>query len=167
MIYQLESWGRTVLPCPCPLADRRVLYTGRITEDRETCAVYWLFLYDHDGYREVFVEIAMGSFEEGYADHVTFAARTGRVAPRPGSPIGSTFVDSQAAASPLPLNGEFLSPAQARHHQWADTFWALDDHLLTIFPEVGAHLAGEPSMGDEYPHEAGDFVVDLPDLTPA
>jgi hypothetical protein len=80
----LEVYGRQTSVCE-DCGGERVIYTGEVGVRTSTLAVFWAFLYDHPGNREVFIDATFGTWGvDGFSeDHVTFGSRTGPVEEHP------------------------------------------------------------------------------------
>ena len=56
-----------------------VLVKGFVHRDDVPCAVYFVACHRHDGEREAWIDLILGTFGDDASDHVTFGARVGPV----------------------------------------------------------------------------------------
>ena len=140
----LEIYGRQTSACE-DCGGERVIYTGEVRGQESTLAVFWAFLYDHLGDREVFIDATFGTWGEAESsdDHVTFGSRTGQVEQHPH--IASSLVTGAESADDDPRYGQKLTREQALVHPRVDEFWMLNDMVLTEVAEVREFMALVPA----------------------
>ena len=132
---------------PQPAEERRCDHCGRsyllvrafITRDGDAYAIVFAACHVHDGEREAWIDVILGTFSSDDAsDHVTFGARAGPVAGQPDP--AATAVPAAAAYSQSPFWGIKLSRDEALAHPRIDEFWEIVDYVLLTEPVVHAHV---------------------------
>ena len=140
---ELEVYGRRTSACE-DCGGERVIYSGEVAGPDSALAVFWAFLYDHPGGREVFIDATFGTWggDGDVADHVTFGSRTGPVEEHPH--IASSLVTGAAMTPDDPLLGQRLTRERALTHPWLKEFWMVNDMVLAGIPEVEQHIYRKP-----------------------
>jgi hypothetical protein len=118
------------------------MYTGEVLEGSDTLAVFWAFLYDHHGVREVFSDVIFGTWgdDDFTADHVTFGSRTGPV--ENSDHPQSTLMPGAEQGSDAAFYGRKLTRAEGLAHPLLPRFWEVNDLLLNEIPAISDHLFG-------------------------
>ena len=115
------------------------LIKGFIYRAEAPHGVYFAACHDHDGVREAWIDIILGTFGESDSDdHVTFGARVGPVAGQ--SEPGASLVDAAAPYGDKEIFGMKLSREAALRHQRLDEFWTLIDFILLEDGIVRQHV---------------------------
>ena len=134
---------------PQPAEERRCDHCGRsyllvrafITRDGDAYAIVFAACHVHDGEREAWIDVILGTFSSDDAsDHVTFGARVGPVAGQ--ADPAATAVPAGVAYSQSPFWGIKLSRDEALAHPRIDEFWEIVDYVLLTDPAVHAHVYG-------------------------
>jgi hypothetical protein len=134
---------------PQPAEERRCDHCGRsyllirafITRDGDAYAIVFAACHVHDGEREAWIDVILGTFSSDDAsDHVTFGARVGPVAGQ--ADPAATAVPAAAAYSQSQFWGIKLSRDEALAHPRIDEFWEIVDYVLLTEPVVHAHVYG-------------------------
>lgn len=139
MDRDLEIYGRRTSVCT-DCGGERVIYTGEVSDDGATLALFWAFLYDHADNPEIFIDATLGGWGDGDSsdDRVSFGSRTGRVDDRGN--VSCSLVVGAAMAPDDPSFGTKLDREQALAHPWIKEFWEVNDMILTGIPEVEQHM---------------------------
>lgn len=140
-----ESWrGGTTAACDCCHNQSQRTWC-MVTDTGEPLAVFFASCYDHDEFRESWIDVVFGSWpaDGEFTDHVTFGCRFGPV--NGGDELGASLVDAASVAPDSPLFGAKLDAAQASEHALLPRFWDVIDFVLAQDPLVhGHHWGHEP-----------------------
>lgn len=126
----------------CPdCGGRRQMVTGQVFIDETSSAAFLAFLYDHEGGREVYLDLVIGTWGDNGdpSTRLTFSTRTG---PTEGGVIGSTLLDGRANSPDYDIFGRKVSREEGLTHPLLPTVWLCNDTVLAQVPAVAQHLAG-------------------------
>ena len=108
--------------------DRVVIFA---TKDTDAYSVVSVVCHGHEG--EVWLDATFGSWQEPYADHVTFSCRV--------HPDGAGLVDGPVASGGTSAHsGTMLKREQALDHPRLPEVWALVDDVVVAVPQVATAL---------------------------
>jgi len=139
----LEVGDRKIQSCPHCGNPRVMIWTAVFDGDIQV-ALDHAFLYDHDGDREVFQDVILGSWagrESDWTDHVTFSTHTRLDDNRE---VGTMLVDGGSVAPDGPMYGRKITRADGLHDDRLPLVWRITDLVLAEVHEVHAHLNGAP-----------------------
>lgn len=108
---------------------------GFVHERDDAHAIFYAACHEHDGSREVWVDVALGEWDEALSDQVTMACRVWREG-------ASLVTPTVAAAGRGDFFGRKLTRDEAIEHPRLEAFWAVVDHVLTNDPTVSEHFYG-------------------------
>lgn len=112
---------------------------GFILNDDDAYAIYFAACHDHDGTREAWIDVILGTFtDENATDHVTFGCRVGHF-PGQVEPAASAVHAAQPYCD-RPIWGRKLTREEALAHPWAAAFWEVVDFVLLNDSTVEHHL---------------------------
>ena len=107
-------------------------------------ALDYAFLYDHDGEREVFQDVILGTWtdaESDWTDHVTFSTHT-RLDDK--GEVGTMLVDGGSVAPDGPMFGRKVTRTEGLGDDRLPLVWRISDLVLAEVHDVHAHLNGAP-----------------------
>lgn len=136
----------------CPdCGGRRQLVTGQVSIDETISAAFLAFLYDHEGIREVYLDLIIGTWGDNGdpSTRLTFSTRTG---PTEGGIIGSTLLDGRDNSPDYAIFGSKVSREEGMTHPLLPTVWLCNDTVLEQVPAVAQHLAGAQAHGPRRRH---------------
>jgi hypothetical protein len=117
-----------------------VLVKGFVYRDGDAHAVYFAACHEHEGRREVWLDVILGSFGRGGDnEHVTFGAHIGAADAASDEPA-AILVSGAMAYRDAPLWGHKLSRDEALHHVWLFDYWHVVDFVLNEDPTVATHV---------------------------
>jgi hypothetical protein len=125
--------------CPdCPAPYR--LVRGQLTWFGAQHAVFFAGCHDHDGTRDVLIDVILGWADGADEDRVTFGCRVG---PLDGEddPV-ATLVEAAESYAEDPEWGTRLTRDQALGHPRLPEFWDVVDYVLVQDPTVRPHVYG-------------------------
>jgi hypothetical protein len=118
----------------CPGCGRAYdLVTGFVFEDEDAHAIYYAACHRHQDLNEVWLDIALGDWDEALTDQVTFACRVG--------PEGASLVTPPVAAEgKADFFGRMLTRDEALQNERLSTLWAVVDFVLTTDVTIRDHF---------------------------
>jgi hypothetical protein len=128
----VDEQGCAACPGPCRLV------RGYLTWFGEPTAAFFAACHDHDGERDVLIDVILGWASEADRDRVTFGCRVGPIEGHNG-PV-ATLVDAAARYAPAPDWGRKLSRSAALNDHRLQTFWDAVDFILVHDPTVRPHV---------------------------
>jgi hypothetical protein len=112
-----------------------------ILRDDSSHAVCFAALHVHEGMREAWLDVILGTWgEDDATDHVTFGCRVGPVEDQDDP--AATLVPAAIPYSDAPIFGRKLDRDEALAHPWLHEFWHVVDFVLVGDPEVEEHVYG-------------------------
>ena len=138
--------GRTVQTSLCDACgtDHKIVKQF-VLDDGNAHAVLFVALHGH-GTNEAWIDAIFGSFDDAYADHLTFGCRVGPVDGQ--AEPAATLVEAAIPYSDAPIFGEKLSRDQALVHPWLSAFWRVVDFVLIHDDDVHSHVYRGERRGD-------------------
>lgn len=128
----LDLSDRSVIPLECEGCGRayaRVVIFA--TRDADAYSIVSVVCHGHEG--EVWLDATFGSWQEPYADHVTFSCRV--------HPSGAGLVDGPVASEGTSSHsGTILKREEALGHPREPELWVLVDEVVVTVPQVATAL---------------------------
>jgi len=108
-------------------------------------AVSFAALHTHDGVREAWIDVILGTFgDDAATDHLTFGCRVGPVVGE--DEPAATAVDAAQPYGDGSIWGRKLKREEALRHHRVPEFWDVVDYVLLADPVVHHHVYGhEPN----------------------
>lgn len=114
------------------------LVQGQLTWAGEPHAVYFAGCHEHDGVRDVLIDVILGWASDYDVDRVTFGCRVGPV-PGEDGPV-ATLTTAAAEYGSDPEWGRKLTQSDAMSDSRLPGFWAAVDYILIHDPTVRPHV---------------------------
>ena len=116
-----------------------ILVKGFVYRSDVPRAVYFVACHLHDGEREAWIDLILGTFgEDDASDHVTFGARVGPVSGQ--LEPAATLVDAAIPYGASSIFGQKLTRDEALAHPLLPTCWEVVDFILFNDETVHAHV---------------------------
>jgi hypothetical protein len=113
-----------------------------VLKDGGARAVCYAALHHHDGTREAWLDLVIGTWGEGQVtDHVTFGCRVGPIENQ--EEPAASLVSAAIPYGDSPIFGAKLSRDEALAHSWLSEFWEMVDFILINDPDVREHVYGD------------------------
>jgi hypothetical protein len=117
------------------------LVKGFVSRDDVPHAVYFAACHEHDGVREAWIDLILGTFgEDASSDHVTFGARVGPVLGQ--DEPAATLVQAAIPYGDSAIFGQKLTREEALEHPLLPGCWEVVDFVLIEDEAVNAHVYG-------------------------
>ena len=117
------------------------LIKGFIARDGDAAAIAFSALHVHDGQREAWIDVILGTFgDDDASDHVTFGCRVGPVAN--SDEPAATLIPAAQPYGNGPIWGHKLIREEALAHPRLPQFWEVVDFVLIADSAVHHHVYG-------------------------
>jgi hypothetical protein len=141
--FTLEVGDRKIQKCP-HCGNPRVMIWTAVFQGEKQVALDYAFLYDHNGDRDVYQDMILGSWterESDWTDHVTFSTHT-RFDDK--QEVGTMLIDGGSVAPDGPFYGHKMSRVEGLEDDRLPLVWRITDQVLAEVHDVHAHLTGAP-----------------------